>query len=71
MSQQSHDRVVVSPQLLLTWNQTMNRPVAVAASVNRFAHLNTREVLLEPAIFVTRPRNQMVLRRSPFQNPTA
>jgi len=71
MSQQRFDRVVVSPQLFLARHKFVNGPVAVAAHGDCHLHLLARISRLKPLVAVAATRNQMVLGRSQFDDPTA
>ena len=71
MSQQRFDRVMVSSQLFFARHKFVNGPVAVATHRDCHLHLLARISRLKPLVAVASTRNQMVLGRSPLDDPTA
>ena len=53
------------------WHELVDGVVAVSAKRNRFSHLLAGEILLEPLVAVTSPRNQMVFGGSGFRRSFA
>ena len=65
------DRIEFTTELFLAGEQLMNGAMAVRADRNGLAHLNAREVLLEPLVGVASARNKMVLGCARFGSAVA
>lgn len=71
MCEQGFDRVVITPQILLAGDKTVDRAVALVAQRDGFLHLCPRVSLLEPFVVVAASWDQMVFGRPPFRDPLA
>ena len=71
MSQQFIERVKLTTEFLLVWDQVVDRAMASSTQRNGRTHLVARESFLKPLVRMACARNQVMFSRPAFRDPTA